>query len=133
MKRKIAIVAFIVLCSGVYADAQDVREIANPSIDMKAFLRLAQEAAVHRQTRRLTEDEFIEMSRRPGVVVLDARSREKFDELHVKGAVNLSFPDMTWRASRAFCRTKRRRSSFTAITISLMRKGLSRQSSLRPL
>jgi rhodanese-related sulfurtransferase len=34
------------------------------------------------------------MSREPGVVVLDARSREKYDELHVKGAVNLSFPDI---------------------------------------
>ena len=34
------------------------------------------------------------MSREPGTVVLDARSREKFDELHVKGALNLSFPDI---------------------------------------
>ena len=34
------------------------------------------------------------MSREPGTVILDARSRRKFDELHVKGAVNLSFPDI---------------------------------------
>ena len=34
------------------------------------------------------------MSREPGTVVLDARSKEKFQELHVKGAVNLSFPDI---------------------------------------
>ena len=30
----------------------------------------------------------------PGVVILDARSRQKYDELHVKGAINLSFPDI---------------------------------------
>ena len=34
------------------------------------------------------------MSREPGTVILDARSRERFDELHVKGALNLSFPDI---------------------------------------
>jgi hypothetical protein len=34
------------------------------------------------------------MSREPGTVILDARSREKFDELHIKGAINLSFPDI---------------------------------------
>lgn len=34
------------------------------------------------------------LSREPGTVVLDARSREKFSELHVKGAINLSFPDI---------------------------------------
>jgi hypothetical protein len=35
------------------------------------------------------------MSREPGVMVLDARSRDKYDELHVKGAINLPFPDIT--------------------------------------
>lgn len=34
------------------------------------------------------------MSREPGTIVLDARSREKYDELHVAGAINLSFPDI---------------------------------------
>ena len=34
------------------------------------------------------------MSREPGTVVLDARSRQKYDELHIKGAINLSFPDI---------------------------------------
>jgi hypothetical protein len=27
-------------------------------------------------------------------VILDARSREKYDELHIRGAINLSFPDI---------------------------------------
>jgi len=34
-------------------------------------------------------------------VILDARSSEKFRELHVKGAVNLSFPDITAASLRA--------------------------------
>ena len=67
---------------------------ANPSIDMEAYLRVSAEAARHRLQRRVTEAEFIRMSREPGTVILDARSREKYDELHVKGAMHLSFPDI---------------------------------------
>ena len=66
----------------------------NPAIDMTGYLDVSREAASHRQTRRLSEDDFIRMSREPGTIVLDARSRERYDELHVKGAVNLSFPDI---------------------------------------
>jgi len=35
------------------------------------------------------------MSEEPGTVILDARSRAKYDELHIRGAINLSFPDIT--------------------------------------
>jgi phage shock protein E len=67
----------------------------NPAIDMNGFLRVSQEAAAHRETRRLTEDEFIRMSEEPGTLILDARSQQRYGELHIKGAVNLSFPDIT--------------------------------------
>jgi phage shock protein E len=66
----------------------------NPAIDMPGYLRVAAEAAEHRASRRVSEAEFIRMSREPGTVILDARSREKYGELHVKGAINLSFPDI---------------------------------------
>ena len=75
-------------------------DIANPAIDMESHLRLSAEAARQRQTRRLSEDEFLRMSREPGTVVLDARSTEKYDELHVRGAVHLGFPDITADALR---------------------------------
>jgi rhodanese-like protein len=69
-------------------------QTANPAIDMPGYLKVAQQAAEHRENRRVSEDEFMRMSREPGTVVLDARSRERYDELHVKGAINLSFPDI---------------------------------------
>lgn len=68
---------------------------ANPAIDMDGYLRISAAAAKHRKTRRLSEADFIRMSREPGTIVLDARSREKYELLHIKGAINLSFPDMT--------------------------------------
>ena len=66
----------------------------NPAIDMEGFLKVSLRASMHRQSRRVSEEEFARMSREPGTIVLDARSREKYDELHVKHAINLSFPDI---------------------------------------
>lgn len=68
--------------------------LANPAIDMEGYLQVSREAAQHRASRRVTEEEFMRMSREPNTIVLDARSRQKYDELHVKGAVNLAFSDI---------------------------------------
>lgn len=92
MKHMIG-VAFAILCFTFAVRAQ--QPIKNPAIDMDGYLRTAKEAAEHRESHRLTEDEFIRISREPGTIILDARSREKFDELHINGAINLSFPDIT--------------------------------------
>ncbi len=55
----------------------------NPAIDMAGFLSISEEAAAHRESRRVSEADF-----------LDARSREAYDLLHVEGAINLPFPDI---------------------------------------
>jgi len=86
MKKRGVFISCLVLCLAFSASAQ---KTSNPLIDMPSFLKLSQQAAKHRSTRRVTEDEFIRMSREAGVVILDARSRQKFDELHIRGAVNL--------------------------------------------
>ncbi len=69
-------------------------EIPNPQIDITTHLRLSSEAATYRQQRRLTEAQFLQMATDRKTIVLDARSKAKFDQLHVKGAINLSFPDI---------------------------------------
>ena len=50
----------------------DVPAIENPAIDMAGYLKVAAEAAAVRETHRLTEDEFIRLSRVPGTIILDA-------------------------------------------------------------
>ena len=92
MKTIVATIALVGLVA-VTVPAQP--SINNTNIDMQGFLSLSQKAAAHRQQRRLTEAEFIRLSKEPGTIVLDARSREMFDLLHIKGAINLSFPDIT--------------------------------------
>ena len=66
----------------------------NPAIDMNGYLKIAAEAAKHRQSHRVSEDDFIKMSQEHGTIVLDARSKEMYDLMHVKGAINLSFPNI---------------------------------------
>jgi len=92
---RVLILALTVVCSLQLAGAQKKADIVNPNIDMQGYLKAAADAASYRESRRLTEDEFIAMSREPGTIILDARSKEKYDTLHIKDAVNLSFPDIT--------------------------------------
>ncbi|MDX6445747.1 MAG: hypothetical protein QOH71_2821 [Blastocatellia bacterium] len=93
--KRLLLLTLTLLFAGTIASAQEKTGIANPAIDMQGYLRAASEAAEHRESRRLSEADFIRTSREPGTVILDARSREKYDELHIKGAINLSFPDIT--------------------------------------
>jgi len=95
MKRFGLTAAVSILFLSVSALAQERAALVNPAIDMEGYLRISAEAAKYRESRRLTEDEFIKMSREKGTIILDARSREKYDELHIKGAISLSFPDIT--------------------------------------
>ena len=91
--RAILGMLFTVAVAPCAVASEDVPAI-NPAIDMPRFLAVASEAAAYRESHRLSEQQFIRTSRLPGAVVLDARSRQKYDEMHVKGAINLSFPDI---------------------------------------
>jgi Rhodanese-like domain len=67
----------------------------NELIDYDGFARNVAEVRELRQARRVSEAEFIRMAREPGTVVLDARSERLYRLRHVKGAVNLTFPEFT--------------------------------------
>ena len=69
--------------------------LANPKIDDARFLEITAEAIAARAERRLSEAEFARLALRPGTVVLDARSRRFYDQLHVRGARSLPFTDFT--------------------------------------
>ena len=85
------VVASLVL----FAVAASAADIPNPLIDYAGFEKQVSIVGALRAMHRLSESEFIEMARDPDTVVLDARSAEKFALLHIKGARNLSLPDVT--------------------------------------
>ena len=90
MKIHLAI-AVSVLSFSVRAEPQ----IPNRLIDYSAFLDNAEQVKAVRESRRLTEDQFLQAMAETGVVVLDARSAEKLKLRHLRGAANLSLPDFT--------------------------------------
>ncbi len=90
MKKKVAF-ALLLAAAGL-AHGQD---IPNRMIDYDGFAAQVTHVGLTRQSRRITEEEFIRMAQDPGTVILDARSAEKYAQRHVKGARNLSLPDIT--------------------------------------
>ena len=86
---------FLLILITTTAVAQRKQSIPNPMMDYGAFLVGATNVADLREQRRVTEDQFVQMAADPVTVILDARSNEKFQMLHVKNAKHLSLPDMT--------------------------------------
>ncbi|MBU1311183.1 MAG: rhodanese-like domain-containing protein [Gammaproteobacteria bacterium] len=75
--------------------ACQAQDIPNRLIDYALFAQNVSEVATLRRQHRISETQFIAMAQQQDVVILDARSERMFNRLHVKGAVNLSFPDFT--------------------------------------
>ncbi len=60
MRKPTMLLALVGLGSGVSSASAD-SSIPNPKIDMAAYLEVAQRAAVQRESRRVSEDEFLRM------------------------------------------------------------------------
>jgi phage shock protein E len=92
---KTSLLAVLLFALDLAAAQAEQKEIPNRLIDYPAFLEDAKTVEKLRSERRVTEEEFLRMSAEPGTVVLDARSAWKYAQLHIKGARNLSLPDVT--------------------------------------
>ena len=88
-RTSLLLLAFGALLAAARADE------GNPRIDYRGFAAGVAEVAALRESRRVGEDEFLALAAKPDTVILDARSRNKYDLLHVRGARHLSFPDIT--------------------------------------
>jgi hypothetical protein len=88
------LLAALLLSSAGAVNAQGAAP-ANPLIDYDAFAANVLAVAPLRESRRVSEAQFMRMAREPGTVVLDARSERLYAMRHVEGAVNLSFPEFT--------------------------------------
>lgn len=71
------------------------KKIPNPLINYDQFLQDARTVGELREQRRITEDEFMRMAQDPSTIILDARSADKYRQLHIRGAKHLSLPDIT--------------------------------------
>jgi hypothetical protein len=65
----------------------------NPAIDFAGFEKMAVDVGKLRAERRVSEADFLRMAAEPNTVILDTRSKAKFDKLHVKAALAKLIPD----------------------------------------
>lgn len=87
--------AALLLMSSMGAVHAQNAALTNPLINYDAYAANVAAVAPLRESRRISEAQFMRMAREPGTVVLDARSERMYTRRHVKGAVNLSFPEFT--------------------------------------
>ncbi len=90
----------ILLFSSLSLAVSALAEPPNPGIDYSGFVLISQKLDPVREARRVSEEKFIEMAAGPGTVILDARSKDKFDNIHIKGAIHLALTDFTDEALR---------------------------------
>ena len=95
MNRTIPLLLVVLLTTTSTAQVMQPRHIANQNIDFAGFASLMSQLEPLREARRISEAEFIEMSKHEHTIVLDTRSAAKYAELHIKGAVHLNFSDIT--------------------------------------
>lgn len=74
------------------------QEAANPNVRFGEFADQTAEVQKLRAERLVSEDEFLKLAAEPGTVILDARSKDKYELLHVKGATHLAYTDFTAEA-----------------------------------
>jgi len=92
MISRIAILALLLTTSAAIPSGPNYRK-AKVSYD--DFKSLVAEVEKHRESRLVDLNTFLKMSREPNVIILDSRSGNRYDRIHVKGAKHLAFTDFT--------------------------------------
>lgn len=90
MKHFCTIILAIGVSQSVFAES-----ITNRLIDYNEFQTIVQTTAPVRESRRLTEAQFITAMAENDVVLLDARTASRYEMRHIRGAVSLPFTEFT--------------------------------------
>lgn len=91
---KIFLLIICISLGQVSAQAQK-KKIPNRLIDYPKYQKTVIESAEERESRRLSEDDFLKMMKEDGIVILDARTESRYKMRHIQGAVSLPFTEFT--------------------------------------
>jgi rhodanese-related sulfurtransferase len=91
MKLPLVLAWATLLATPVFAQ----EKIPNRLIDYNEFKNIVVQSSQERESRRLTEEQFIAMINQGDVVLLDARSASRYAMRHIKGAKSLPFTEFT--------------------------------------
>ncbi|MBP6456422.1 MAG: rhodanese-like domain-containing protein [Chitinophagaceae bacterium] len=91
LKHVILMLSILIFSNNVFSQSTT----KNPKVDFDSFLELAKKVQVYRKSHLLNLEDFKKYSNEKGSVILDTRSKELFDQKHIKGAIHLNFSDFT--------------------------------------
>ena len=97
-RLKYVVLMAVGLPSTVFADSPDAPEYPSAKVSYADFKTLVETVEEHRSERLVGLDEFLEMSKAPDTIILDTRSAERFERIHVAGAKHLNFSDFNQRS-----------------------------------
>lgn len=89
---------YTLACAASLLISLHAKDMANPAIRYDQFSELTAKLAPVREKHRVSEDDFLRMSAEPKTIVLDARSKNRFESIHIKNAVHLALTDFTEEA-----------------------------------
>jgi hypothetical protein len=96
--KKISLILSICITSVILNAQPPVLEdsiIPKANVDFDYFVRLVAEVQKHRETRLVDFQKFNELSKEENTIILDTRSKEMYDRMHIKGAIHINFSDFT--------------------------------------
>lgn len=82
-------------CALAVPAAAQLAQPANPQIDYRGFVTLAEQLEPVRTAHRLPWQDFARQAQAKTALLLDARSERAYRQGHIRGAVNLPFTDFT--------------------------------------
>ncbi|MDF1673303.1 MAG: rhodanese-like domain-containing protein [Vicingaceae bacterium] len=92
--KTLNLITLIILASTLFAQPQAKKYPAS-DIDYPGFVELTAEAEEHRKTHTVSVQQFLNMVKDEGTIILDTRSEKMYKSKHVKGAIHLNFSDFT--------------------------------------
>ena len=100
MKRILSLLSIVLFAAGTKAQTLSVAPAPSDNsgsylVDFNSYEKLVKKVKKHREARMVTLDAFVEMSKQPGVIILDTRSDSMYNAKHIKGAIHLNFSDFT--------------------------------------
>lgn len=100
MKRLLSLLSIVLFAAGTKAQTTTIAASTSDSdgpylVDFNSYEKLVKKVKKHREARMLSLNAFIEMSKQPGVIILDTRSDSMYKAKHIKGAIHLNFSDFT--------------------------------------
>ncbi len=93
---------FIFLCGtySIFLPSENEITTANKDyptslVSLNDFQNLATEIEKHRAERLISLDSFIDLSKKENTIILDTRSKVRFDRKHLAGAIHLAFTEFS--------------------------------------